>query len=109
TYQAARRLGDRGLEFGAAGGMALTYLDLGEPEAAERWLDKAAALAASAPTPVRARQLELWRGKARAVAGDATKMQQYLERAVKLSGDQGRAAARCEALAELATNAANLG
>ena len=39
-------------------GVALTHLELGELEQAERWLDRAAEAAAIAPTPLRARQLE---------------------------------------------------
>ncbi|MDP8930580.1 MAG: LuxR C-terminal-related transcriptional regulator, partial [Actinomycetota bacterium] len=109
AYETARGLGDRLLEFAAAGGVGLAYLDLGEVGEAERWLDRAAAAAAAAPTPLRARQLELWRGTARAVAGDAAGMRQHLERAVRLATDQGRPAARCEALARLALEAGRLG
>jgi DNA-binding NarL/FixJ family response regulator len=65
--------------------------------------------AASSPTPVRARQLELWRGMARAGANDPQGMRDHLERAVAMATDEGRAAARCEALARLALEAARLG
>ncbi|MFN2557132.1 MAG: AAA family ATPase [Nitriliruptorales bacterium] len=109
AHDAARSLGDRLLEFASAGGTALGYLDVGEVEEAERWLDRAAAAATAAPTPLRARQLELWRGTARAAAGDAVGMRQHLERAVRLATDQGRPAARCEALARLALEASRLG
>lgn len=109
AYQQARILGDRSLEFATAGGVALVHLDLGEIEEAERWLDTAAAVAAAVPTPLRGRQIALWRGMARARAEDAMGMRTQLERAVRLSTDQGRPAARCEALARLALEAARLG
>jgi hypothetical protein len=82
---------------------------MGEAEAAERWLARAAAAAQAAPTPLRARQLETWRGIARAAAGDSRAMRDHLERAVRLAGEQGRPAGRCEALARLALEAARLG
>jgi tetratricopeptide (TPR) repeat protein len=109
AYQAARRIGDRMLEFGAAGGMAMAQVDVGEHEQAKEWLDKAAAVAAASPTPYRARQIELWRGTALAAAGDAAGMREHFERAIQLAGETGRAAARCEALAALALWAAALG
>lgn len=109
TYRHARVTGDRSLEFQGAGGTALAYLDLGEIEQAQMWLDRAAAAAAEAPTPVRARQLETWRGMTMAAAGEANAMRTHLERAVQLATEQGRPAARCEALARLAVEAARLG
>jgi DNA-binding CsgD family transcriptional regulator/tetratricopeptide (TPR) repeat protein len=109
TYRHARRTGDRSLEFVGAGGTALAYLDLGEIELAKTWLDRAAASAAEAPTPLRARQLETWRGMVMAAAEDAGGMRTHLERAVQLATEQGRPAARCEALARLAIEAARLG
>jgi DNA-binding NarL/FixJ family response regulator len=109
TYRHARVTGDRSLEFQGAGGTALAYLDLGEIDQAKAWLDRAAAAAAEAPTPVRARQLETWRGMTMAAAGDANAMRTHLERAVQLATEQGRPAARCEALARLAVEAARLG
>jgi DNA-binding NarL/FixJ family response regulator len=66
-------------------------------------------VAAAEPTPLRARQLETVRGLVRAEAGDAEGMREHLERAVRLATDQGRPAARCEALAKLACEAAALG
>ena len=68
AYRLARMQGDRSVEFVAAGGLALTHLDLGEVDQAERWLERASSAAASSPTPLRARQVELWRGMARAGA-----------------------------------------
>ena len=109
TYRHARVTGDRSLEFQGAGGTALAYLDLGEIDQAKAWLDRAAAAAAEAPTPVRARQLETWRGMTMAAAGEANAMRAHLERAVQLATEQGRPAARCEALARLAVEAARLG
>jgi DNA-binding CsgD family transcriptional regulator/tetratricopeptide (TPR) repeat protein len=109
AYQHAAAIADRSLEFASAGGVALAHLELGDLEHAERWLQLAANAAALAPTPLRARQLELWRGFARARMGDAIGMRAHLERAVELAGEQGRAAARCEATARLALEAAKLG
>jgi DNA-binding NarL/FixJ family response regulator len=109
AYRSARVAGDRSIEFLAAGGMALGHVDLGELDEAERWLDRASAAASSAPTPVRARQLEMWRGIVSAAAGDADGMRTHLERAAQMATDQGRSAARCEALARLALEASRLG
>jgi DNA-binding CsgD family transcriptional regulator len=109
TYRHARVIGDRSLEFAGAGGAALANLDLGEIGQAQMWLDRAASAAAEAPTPLRARHLETWRGMAHAAAGDAGGMRRHLERAVQLATEQGRPAARCEALARLAIEAARLG
>ena len=109
AYQAARRMGDRLLEFAAAGGLGMAHAEVGDEQEASEWLDRAASVAASTPTPHRARQMELWRGIARALAGDAIGMRQHLERAAQLGADHGRPAARCEALAWLASCAAELG
>jgi DNA-binding NarL/FixJ family response regulator len=109
AHRQARLIGDRSLEFLAAGGTALAHLDLGEVDGAEEWLDRAAATAAESPTPFRARQLEIWRGLWRASADDAEGMRSHLERAVELAAEQGRPAARCEALALLALEASRLG
>jgi hypothetical protein len=109
AYEHARMLGDRSLEFAAANGLALTHLELGEVDQAEQWLDRAAEAAASDPTPLRARQLETSRGTIRAAEGDADGMREHLGRAVQLATEQGRPAARCEALAGLALEAAALG
>ncbi|MEZ0240270.1 MAG: AAA family ATPase [Chloroflexota bacterium] len=109
AYRTARILGDQTIEYLAAAGVALSLLDFGDVDGAERWLSNAAAAAASAPAPIRARQLEIWRGMARGAAGDAAGMRRHLERAVALANEQGRPAARCEALARLALEAARLG
>ena len=109
AHRQARVMGDRALEFLAAGGTALAHLDLGEVEEAKGWLDRAAAAAAQSPTPFRARQLEAWRGMCSAAAGDGAAMLAHLERAVQLATEQGRPAARCETLALLALESARLG
>ena len=109
AYQAAREVGDRGLEFNAAGGLAQTHVSLDETDEASRWIDRAAAAAAGEPTPLRARQLEIWRGRCASRAGDAATMVQHLERAAALATEQGRPGARAEALAWLALGATRLG
>ena len=53
--------------------------------------------------------LETWRGMLKAAAGDAAGMRAHLERAVQIATEQGLSAARCEALALLALEAARLG
>jgi DNA-binding NarL/FixJ family response regulator len=109
AHRAARLAGDQAIEFAAAGGVALVHLELGELDEAERWLEIAAAAAAAYHTPVRARQLELWRGTLRAAAGDPAGMRRHLEQAIEMATRQGRSAARCEAIARLALEAARLG
>ena len=109
AYEKARSIADRPLEFLSAGGTALAYTDLGDHEQATAWLDKAAATAIESPTPLRARRLESWRGVARARAGDAEHARRHLERAVELATEQGNAAGRCEALAQLALETVRLG
>jgi DNA-binding NarL/FixJ family response regulator len=109
AHRHARLLGDRSLEFATAAGLAATLLELGDVDAAEQWLDRAAEAATSAPTPLRARQLEIARGQARAATGDIAGMREHLERAVGLATEQGRPAARCETLATVALEAAALG
>ena len=69
------------------------------------WRRRAASMA---PSRTRSRQLETWRGIARAAAGDVEGMRRHLERAVALATESGRASARCEALARLAIEAARL-
>jgi tetratricopeptide (TPR) repeat protein len=109
AYRAARLQGQQAIQFSAAGGVALAHLQLGEVAEAERWIEIAAELANAAPTPTRTRQISLWRGMARATAGDVTAMRQHLERALEIATTQGRTAARCEALTRLAVEAARLG
>ncbi len=108
AYRAAKLQGDRSTEFLAAGGVAMTLLELGDVEETERWIGMAAAAASNAPSRTRARQLETWRGMARAGAGDVEGMRGHLEKAVAIATDAGRASGRCEALARLAIEAARL-
>ena len=108
AYRAARLQGDRAIEFLAAGGVAMTLLDLGDVEGAERWLGLAAAAASMALSRGRSIQLETWRGMVRARAGDAAGMRGHLEKAVAMATEGGRASARCEALARIAVEAARL-
>ncbi|OGO56466.1 MAG: hypothetical protein A2V85_03735 [Chloroflexi bacterium RBG_16_72_14] len=108
AHRAARLQGDRSIEFLAAGGVAMTLLELGDVDGAERWLGMAAAAASMAPSRSRARQLEAWRGMVSAGAGDAEGAIRHLERAVAIATEGGRASARCEALAQLALTAAGL-
>jgi tetratricopeptide (TPR) repeat protein/DNA-binding CsgD family transcriptional regulator len=108
AHRAAKLQGDRSIEFLAAGGVALSLLELGDVDGAERWLGLAASAASNAPSPTRARQLETWRGMARAAAGDVDGMRRHLERAVAIATEAGRASGRCEALARLAVEASRL-
>ena len=108
AHRAAKLQGDRSTEFLAAGGVAVTLLELGDIDGAERWIGLAAAAASMAPSRPRARQLEMWRGMARARTGDAEGMRRHLEHAVAMATEEGRASARCEALARLAIEAARL-
>jgi tetratricopeptide (TPR) repeat protein/DNA-binding CsgD family transcriptional regulator len=109
AYRSARLLGEQAIQFGSAGGVALTHLSLGDVAEAQRWLNLAADVAASSPTPIRSRQLETWRGLVRSAAGDAAGMREHLERAVSMATAQGKASARCEVVAKLAVEAARLG
>lgn len=108
AHRAARIGGDQATEFNAAGGMVVTHIDLGEVADAERWLDAAATAAAGAPTPLRARQLELWRGRLAALREDAAALRSHFEQARLLAARAG-VAARCEVEAWLALVAARLG
>jgi len=109
AYAHAKEIGERDLEFLAAGGTAMAYLDMGEVEESSSWLERAAALASDHPTALRARRLETWRGLADAAAGDANAMRRHLERAVQLATESRQPAARCEALARLAVEASRMG
>ncbi|MDP9231857.1 MAG: AAA family ATPase [Actinomycetota bacterium] len=109
AYAHAKEMGDRSLEFLAAGGTAMAHVDLGEVDRARPWIERAAAVASEHPTPLRARRLETWRGMVDALAGDGQGMRQHLERAVQLAAETGHLAARCEAIARLALQASRLG
>jgi tetratricopeptide (TPR) repeat protein/DNA-binding CsgD family transcriptional regulator len=109
AYRAARGIGERALEFAAAGGTALANAHVDRKTEARRWLDLAAAVVTASPTPGRTRRIELWRGAVLARAGDAAGMQRHLEHSARLAAEQDLQAARCEALALLAIEAARLG
>ena len=109
AYRAARGIGERSIEFAAAGGMALANAQLDRTEEANRWLVLASAVVSAAPTPGRNCRLELWRGAILARAGDANGMQAHLERAARMAIEQARPAGKCEALARLSLEAARLG
>jgi DNA-binding NarL/FixJ family response regulator len=109
AHEQARAIGDRQLEFLAAGGTALTHLEMGEVDAADEWLERATQTAAEGPTPQRARQLEIWRGLLCAARGEGNRMRGHLEQAVRLAIEQGRPADRCEAQSILALAAASVG
>ncbi len=108
AYRRAKAL-DRGLEFLSAGGTALAHLDLGDVKAAREWLAHAATAATESPTTFRTRQLELWRARVEAAAGEADEMRRHFARAIEQALEQGQAAAHCEALARLALEAARIG
>ena len=105
----ARAVGDRQLEMLAAGGTAMAHLELGDLDEAAAWVERAAGVAAASPTPLRARQLESWRGLLHAARGDADGMRSHLERAIEMAAQRAMPAARCEALSTLAAAAAALG
>jgi DNA-binding CsgD family transcriptional regulator/tetratricopeptide (TPR) repeat protein len=107
-HRAARSIGDRELEFATAICLAGVHLQLGDTAEAGAWLDRAAAAAAGSPTPLRSRQLELGRGTLRARLGDGAAAIRHFERAVAIATEQGRSAARSEALARQAVEIARL-
>jgi DNA-binding CsgD family transcriptional regulator/tetratricopeptide (TPR) repeat protein len=106
TYEAARALGDHQLAFLAAGGVALSHIEMAEVTEAEAWLDRAASVALEASKPLPARRMETWRGLLRSAAGDPPGMRQHLERALVLATERGSPAGRCELLALLAGGSA---
>ncbi len=109
AYALARSRGEQGIEFASAGWVALQLADLGDVVEADRWLERAAAVAAVAPNHLRARQIELWRGHVQWAAGDAVGMRAHFDRAALLASELGQVAARCEAKCWLAMAAAWLG
>jgi DNA-binding CsgD family transcriptional regulator len=106
TYEAARALGNYPLAFLAAGGVALTHIEMAAVTEADAWLDRAAATALEATTPLPARQMETWRGLLQSAAGDAAGMRSHFERALALATERGSPAGRCELLALLAIECA---
>jgi hypothetical protein len=109
AYRAGQAMGDRAMEFLAAGGTAMALLDIGEVSEADSWLGRAAQAAAAAPTPLRAWRLDLWRALVQSARGNAGRMREHFERALQTATAQGRASARCELLARFALEAARLG
>ena len=109
AYRAGLALGDHAIEFLAAGGTAMAFLDIGDIDQAESWLGRAGQAAAAAPTPLRAWRIEFWRALVHAARADADEMREHFDRALQTASAQGRASARCELLARLALEAARLG
>jgi tetratricopeptide (TPR) repeat protein len=108
AFEAARALGDRWLEALSAGGMAMTYLSIGDEAQCGAWLDRAASAAISAPSTSMARRLEMWRGAHAAARDDLEAMIGHFERAAELAG-QKNLGGRCEALATMAFEAGRIG
>ena len=109
AYRAGQALGDRAIEFLAAGGTAMAFLDVGDITQAESWLGHASQAAAAAPTPLRAWRLEFWRALIHAARADADGTREHFDQALQTATAQGRASARCELLARFALEAARLG
>jgi len=109
AYDAARAMGDRSLEFATAGAIALQHAELGMADDAARWLDRVAAIATASPTPLRALELETWRGVARAEASDIEGFRRHFQGAAALATEQGRPAQLCDMLATFVIHAARLG
>jgi class 3 adenylate cyclase/DNA-binding CsgD family transcriptional regulator len=106
AYELARASGNRRFEFLAAGGVALTHIEMAEVPEAEAWLDRAGSAALETPGPLPARQLETWHGLLRSAAGDPAEMTERLERALALATDRGSPAGQCELLSSLALHSA---
>lgn len=109
AHRAARALGDPLLEFAAIGGMILQHAELGDREQANQWIARAAALASSAPTPLRSLQLELWRGIAAAELDQIDEFSERFRSALLIAAEQGKPAARSDALSWFASYAVRLG
>ena len=86
AHALARGLGDRFLEFLAADGTAAACREVGDLTEARQWLDRAAAVAAAAPTPHRGLQVEVSRGLLAAAGGDVPTMHQHTKRSGRGSG-----------------------
>ena len=100
AFDAARAIGDRWLEALAAGGMAMTCLQVGGGEECAAWLDRSAAAAMAVASTSMARRLERWRGAHAAALGDVEAMTRHYQRAAELAG-QKSPGERCEALSNL--------
>ena len=108
AYDKARGMGERLVEFLAALGMGELHLQFRDVAAVREWLDRAAVSASEAPTPLKARLLEISRGRLAACVADAEAMLGHFERALEQALPQGGTAARCEVLAQLALQGAQL-
>ena len=93
AHRAAKLQGDRAIEFLAAGGVAMSLLELGDVDGAERWLGLAAAAASMAPSRARARPA---RDVARDGAGRRRRRGGHARppRAGRRDGDRGRPGVR---------------
>ncbi len=100
AFDAARAIGDRWLEALAAGGMAMTCLQVGSDDECVAWLDRAATAAMAVASSSMARRLEMWRGAHAASLDDVEAMSRHFRRAADLAG-QRSPGERCEALANL--------
>ena len=100
AFDAARAIGDRWLEALAAGGMAMTCLQVGGDDECVAWLDRAATAAMAVASTSMARRLEMWRGAHAATLDDVEAMSRHFRRAAELAG-QRSPGERCEALANL--------
>jgi predicted ATPase/class 3 adenylate cyclase len=101
AFEAARAIGDRWLETLAAGGMAMTCLQVGGGEECAAWLDRAATAAMAVASTSMARRLEMWRGAHAASLDDVETMTRHYRRAAELAG-QKHLGEKCEAIAILA-------
>jgi hypothetical protein len=107
AFEAARALGDRWLETLAAGGMAMTCLQIGGAEECGAWLDQAATAAMAVASTPMARRLEMWRGAYAAARGDVGAMDRHYRRAAELAG-QKNIGECCQAWGHLAFESARI-
>jgi predicted ATPase/class 3 adenylate cyclase len=107
AFEAARAIGNRWLEALAAGGMAMTCLQVGGAEECAAWLDRAASAAMAVASTSMARRLEMWRGAHAASLGDVEAMTRHYRRAADLAG-QKSLGERCEAVAILGFESARI-
>jgi DNA-binding CsgD family transcriptional regulator len=99
AHRAARVLGDRTIEFAAAGIVARTHFALGEIAEAQPWIERAAQAAAAAPTVTRTGLLEVWRTECAAASGDVAATRDHLQRLLA-PREQEKPAERCGFLAD---------
>ncbi|HEY6635300.1 MAG TPA: AAA family ATPase [Acidimicrobiia bacterium] len=101
AFDAARALGDRWLEALAAGGMAMTCLQVRGSDDCAAWLERAVTAAMTVASTSMARRLEVWRGAHAAARDDVEAMTRHYRRAADLAG-QTSVGESCQALADLA-------